>query len=270
MNLPEKKINKKMKQKQQNKKLKVGFYAITGCQGCQLSVIFNEDELLDLIELVDVKSFPFIKEKNQEKNLDMIVIEGVVTSMDDAEELKRVCKHSKIVVATGACATTGGIPAFRNFLDERNFKHLRFHKRMDISDMDPEPIDKFVKVDYYLQGCPPDKEEIKRFFKNILLGKKFRNTENPVCYECRMNGNKCKLDQEIMCLGPITQGGCNAVCVNGNLECWGCRGPIKDANAGQLMKKLEEIGVPYEKVKRRLETFVGMKTPVVEEGRKRG
>jgi len=250
------------------KKPRVGIYAITGCYGCLLSVIYNETELLDMVELIDLRSFPFIKEVNDESKLDIVILEGTVVYEGDLELLKNLRKRTKILVALGACACNGGAPSLRNFIDPQIYKHLVYHKASHLHDLDPKPIDAFVKVEYYIPGCPPDKEEIKNFLKDIILDKIPRLYIDPVCVECRRNENRCLLEDNKICLGPITRGGCNSVCTNGGLECWGCRGPTDDANFEELLSLLEEKGVDLKHIRERMETFVGLRIAEINKGKK--
>jgi len=241
------------------KKLKVGCYAITGCQGCLLSVIFNENELLDLLELIDIKAFPFIADKPDEKEFDLVLFEGVVCDKDDLEDLKRIRGKTKILVALGACACTGCVPAYRNFIKDEKYQQLVFKRQPLLEDITPQPIENFVKVDYFLPGCPPDKKQILTFLKDIVLGKKPSTQERPVCEECKFNGTHCLLDEGRMCLGPISKGECQAVCPKGGLECWGCRGPTDDANMQVMIELLKQKGFTTKQIKERMETFEGLK-----------
>jgi len=245
-------------------KLKVGFYNITGCAGCLLSVIFNEDEILDLVELVDLKAFPFVKEVNAEEKFDYVFMEGLVADKDDLAVLKKIRKNAKNLVALGACACTGCVPAYRRYTLKENYEHLIHKKKNGIQDVKPTPIDAHVKVDYFIPGCPPDKKEILNFIKSIVIGKKPVPYESPVCIECRQNNNQCLLDLGKPCLGPITSGGCNAVCINGSFECWGCRGPTKDMNFELMIKMLKDRGFDDIFIENRMRTFVGLKMPIIE------
>ena len=247
-----------------NKKLKVGFYGITGCAGCLLSVIFNEDEILDLVQLVDLKAFPFIKEVNADEDFDYLFMEGLVADKGDLEALQKLRKNSKFLVSLGACACTGCVPAYRQYSLKDNYGHLLYRKIENLQDLQPTPIDMHVKVDYYIPGCPPDKKEISSFIKSIAMGKQPKPYEGPVCVECRKNGNLCLLDLGKPCLGPITAGGCNSVCVNGGFECWGCRGPAKDMNLPLMVNILREKGFDGKFIQDRMRTFVGLKLPVLE------
>lgn len=252
-------------QSRQAPKPVVGVYGVTGCAGCQLSIIFNEDEILDLINLVELKAFPFIKEVNPDDHFDLVFIEGLVASKGDIEVVKKLRERSTAVVSLGACACTGCVPAYRQYTLKENYEHLLYNKRENIQDVDPTPIDQHIRVDYYIPGCPPDKKQILAFIKGAVLGAVPHPTNNPVCVECRRNGNACLLDQGKPCLGPITAGGCHAVCINGGLECWGCRGPTHDMNLDLMVKILREKGFDDKFIQDRMRTFIGLKLPMLEQ-----
>ncbi len=243
----------------------MGFYGITGCAGCLLSVIFNEDEILDLVEIIELKAFPFIKEVNPADHFDYVFVEGLVASKDDVAVVKKLRKNSSFVVSLGACACTGCVPAYRHFTLKENYEHLLYKKQKHLEDVGPTPIDTHVRVDHYIPGCPPDKREIVTFIRNVVLGKEPKPYESPVCIECRKNNNQCLLDIGKPCLGPITAGGCDSVCVNGGFECWGCRGPTEDMNLGLMIRILREKGFDDRFIMDRMRTFVGLKLPMLEE-----
>lgn len=241
-------------------KPKVGFYDVTGCQGCLLSVIFNEDELLDIIDAIDIKEFRFIMGEKYDGPLDICFIEGTVVSKGDEEFVKKLRERSKVVIALGTCACLGNIPALRNFTDEKKLDYLKYEKKnegqKDIGK--PAPITKFIKVEYSLPQCPPDREELKKFIKDLLLGKKFMSYPDPVCRECRLNENGCLLDFNKICLGPLIRGGCKAVCPTQGLECYGCRGLTDDVNFEEYFKLMKKKGIPAVDVKKHMETFAGI------------
>ncbi|MEK6923786.1 MAG: hypothetical protein AABW54_00925 [Candidatus Micrarchaeota archaeon] len=243
------------------RKLSVGFYGVTGCAGCQLSVLFNEDEILELFGLVDVKAFPFVRERNIDKSFDVAFIEGLVASQDDVVAVKKLREKSKVLVALGACSHTGCVPAYRKFAPPADFERLQFKKRGGITDVPPSPVDAFVKVDYVIPGCPPCKKEILKFIKDFAAGRLPKACINPVCVECRRNGNACLLEGGKPCLGPVTVGGCDAVCVNGGFECWGCRGALPDANYRAFAQLLQGKGFSKKFILQRLRSFVGLKLP---------
>lgn len=241
-------------------KPKVGFFDLTGCQGCLLSILFNEDELLDILNLIDAKVFRFAMSETTDEPLDIAFVEGTVVSKDDEEMIKKIRNKSKILIALGTCACEGCIPAMRNFIDEKELEPLKYKKKnLQQEDIGkPKPIGYFVKTDYSLPGCPPDREEIKRFIKEILLGKKYRNCSDPVCIECRLNNNGCLIDEGQICLGPITAGGCNAVCPTAGFRCYGCRGLNENAQIETYLDLMESKGIEPYQIKKMMETFMAL------------
>ena len=244
---------------EKSKKPKVGVYGLTGCAGCQLSIIFNEDEIIDLINLVELRAFPFIKELNYDDEFDLVFCEGLVASKNDLDVLNKIRSKTKVLVALGACAHTGCIPAYREFTLKQDYEHLMYKKDDIIKDEKPSPIDSHVKVDFTIPGCPPDKIEILNFVKDIVNGKTPRPYNNPVCVECRRNNNDCLLIEGKPCMGPITAGGCHSVCINGGFECWGCRGPSGDANYDAWINDLRAKGFDDKFIKTRMRMFAGLK-----------
>ncbi len=219
---------------------------------------------LDLIDLIDLRAFPFVKEVNRNDSFDFVFIEGLVASKEDIEDVELLRKNSKFVVSLGACASTGCIPAYRQFTLKENYEHLLYKKVEELQDVTPTPIEAHIKVDYYIPGCPPNKKEIVSFIKKIARGVEPRAHESPVCIECRRNGNECLLDIGKPCLGPITAGGCESVCINGGLECWGCRGPSKDMNLPLMIQVLKSKGYDSKFIQDRMRTFAGLKLPMLE------
>jgi coenzyme F420-reducing hydrogenase gamma subunit len=248
-----------------SEKLKVGILDITGCNGCVLSVAFNEDEVLDIFNLVDVLEYRFVSDPAEEKpELDIVLMEGMVASPRDLEFLKEVRARTKVLVALGTCAHTGNIPAYRKWTPKENLARLQFEKTEDIADVEVTPIDAHVQVDATIPGCPPNRREVLEVIKNLVIGKGYRPYTMPVCVECRRNNNMCLLEVNKPCLGSITTGGCFAICVNAGLECWGCRGQTADANLDALVKMLEGKGFKRDFILERMRTFVGLKIPALE------
>jgi len=240
------------------KKLRIGFLNITGCVGCMLSVLFNEQELVELSKAVEITAFPFIRKKAA-ATYDIVLLEGLVANREDLDFLRDIRKRTVMLVALGSCAATGCIPAIRNFIDRRSYVHLMYDKIEKISDLDPKPVTDYVDVDYVIPGCPPDKKEIMAFLKDVSAGKRPSPCTDPVCVECRLNGNFCLIERGKLCLGPVTAGGCNAVCINGGFECWGCRGSHEDANQKAFMELMESKGYDRKTVVERMRTFNGLK-----------
>ncbi len=235
----------------------VGFYGISGCAGCLLTVLF-EDCFKELIKLVNIKSFPFIKEDTYKGKLDYVFIEGTVCFDEDIVLINELRKRSTKVVALGTCACFGCVPSIKNFHNKEKTMNFVYPKYNHLKSVDPTPISRHIKVDYHIPQCPPDKKEILEFIKHILTKREFNPTKNPVCFECRKKQNPCLLEKNKICLGPITNGGCDALCPSNNTTCYGCRGPNKDANYEAFFKMLKKMGHTNKEIKDKLETFAGL------------
>ncbi|HII72473.1 TPA: hypothetical protein HA265_06990 [Candidatus Woesearchaeota archaeon] len=238
-------------------KPKVGFYDLSGCNGCLLSVFFNEDEILDLVGHLDIAAFRLVIGKKA-KDLDIAFVEGLVADAEDLEMLNEIRQNAKVLVALGTCAATGCIPAYRNWVSPAKYANMVYDRKKEHKDLQPLPIHKYVQVDFTVPGCPPDKKQIKEFVKDVLLGKKPQDYDRPVCFECKLHENRCLLEDNKLCLGPITKGGCDSICTNGGWECWGCRGHTPDANVDMMVKLLQEKGFKKAAVEKRIKSFVGV------------
>lgn len=236
----------------------VGFHGISGCSGCLLTVLY-EKCFTRLIELVEVKSFPFIKEETYKGRFDYIFIEGTVCFDDDIITINDLRKRSDKVVALGSCACFGCVPSMKNFHNQNKIKSFVYPKHNNLKETMPTPIDKHIKVDYRLPQCPPDKDEILEFIECIVTGREFKPYTDPVCVECRKKGNPCLLDEGKICLGPITNGGCGALCPSNGVICYACRGPYNDANYEAFLDMLEKKGYTKKDVRDKMETFAGLK-----------
>ncbi len=240
------------------KGLKVGFFSFTCCQGCQFTVLFI-DELLKLFKDLDIQYFHLLKEKNRDAKFDLAFVEGTITSKREVKKLKKIRNASKFLVAFGACATHGGIPSMRNFIDKKDLTKYVYNQKMLSDSIDASPIDKFIKVDYYMLGCPIIKEEFVNFLNNFKKGIKIKEFEGPVCNECPRRGANCYLKSKIECLGALTRGGCNALCIRENIPCTLCRGPLKKANFAAEVKLFKTWGLSEKDIYDKFRRFAPIK-----------
>lgn len=250
-----KKQTKKENPKKQ--KLKVGLYGVSGCAGCLLTFIY-EDVFKELTKLVDIVAFPLIKDDSYKGRFDYVFIEGTVCFDEDIIVLNELRERADKVVALGACACLGGVPSIKNFLDQDKAMRFVYPKYNHLKEEDPTPIDMHIKVDYYVPQCPPDKKELLDFVKKIVSGQKFFNYTNPVCLECRKKHNPCLLESGELCLGPITNGGCGALCPTNKVACYGCRGPCKQSSIKAFIDLMKEKGYTEEQVHEKMRTFAGL------------
>lgn len=236
--------------------------------GCQLSIMYQA-ELFGILEKIELTAFPVIKGKNQKGPFDIIFLEGTIVSRKDLKIVKELRKKTRVLVAIGSCATDGCVPQIKNFM--KNVEKSVYNKTGHLGAIDPVPLDRHVKVDYYIRGCPVDKIEFLNFVKDVLLGKDFKTYEKPVCHECNLQENNCLLEQGKACLGPITFGDCSVMCPHLGFRCIGCRGPYTDANLNKFFIVLEEVGLTIEEAKKMMNKFAGLKiSDMIEEGIKQG
>ncbi len=224
-------------------KPRAAFFSFSSCEGCQLVVLSIEEQLLELAKLIDIVSF---REAMSEKSndYDIAFVEGSITMTSEIERLKTIRKTAKLVIALGACATSGGVNCLKNQYEMKEVKGIVYGKMADKFDTIPtRPIEAVVKVDYWIHGCPIDKKEFIEVTKAILLGKKPRVPDYPVCVECQMKENVCLFEKGMVCLGPVTRAGCDAICPTHNDGCTGCRGLIDDPNLSSHKDLLSEHGL---------------------------
>jgi len=260
-------------------KLKIGVYGFTGCAGDQLLIIHSEDQLLDFFNVAEIRSFLMAKSDNIDDELDVAFVEGSISTKEQVEKIKEIRKRSKIVVAIGHCACFGGIQSMYtgDGTYEKRLKAVygdKINFEID-TPIEAKPIDAYIKVDYYIPGCPIDQKQFFAAFSKIIHGTKPVSYWFPVCTECKWKENDCLLLKGILCLGHITNAGCGAICPSHNLPCVGCWGLYDDANLKSQINLLLEKGFSKEEILKRFKTFGGPKMTerlkeVLEEEEKNG
>jgi len=228
-------------------KPRIAIFDFTDCEGCEVEFINLKEQLLELLAGVDIVNWRLAKEGNEPGPFDIAFIEGTPVTPDEQELLRQIRETSQYVIALGACACTGGIPA----IVEDKIERPAFYKKLYPPEYEPrgteaKPLSHYVKVDFEINGCPVDKREIARYISALLSGQIPEDRDFPVCLECKINDNRCRLVNDQPCLGPITRGGCKAFCVTQGKHCYGCYGIVKDGNFPAMVKRLEEIVGPQE------------------------
>ena len=242
-----------------SEKPKIGIVGFTGCAGCQLSIIDLENELLDLLALVDIIDFRMAMTGNKKGPYDVLFVEGSIVNEKQEKELKELREKAKVLVAIGSCAVFGGVQAMRNYRDNDKIKTAQYGKDADkIPEFKVKPINKVVPVDHYLLECPMNKNDFLEFVKYFLVGGTPKLPNIPVCQQCKAKGNRCIfLEDGILCMGPVIQAGCDALCPSHNLPCDGCRGSVLQAAYDQQVELMLEKGASVEDVTRHLLKYNG-------------
>ncbi|MBS3905063.1 MAG: hypothetical protein KGZ39_07035 [Simkania sp.] len=211
---------------------KLAVWKFASCDGCQLSFLDCEDELLAITEIVQIANFPEASKTNIPGPYDISLVEGSITTEHDKEKIQDVRKQSKALITIGACATAGGIQALRNFANIDDYKNIVYARPEYIHTLaSSTPISHHVKVDFELQGCPINKHQLLEVITSFVTGKKPAISSSSVCTECKKKGNICvTVAYGMPCLGPVTHAGCGAVCPSYRRGCYGCYGPKETAN----------------------------------------
>jgi sulfhydrogenase subunit delta len=237
---------------------KLAVWKFASCDGCQLTLLDCEDELLELTEYVEIANFPEASRRVIRGPYDLSLVEGSITTPHDAKRIQEVRASSKMLVTIGACATSGGIQALRNYAKLPDYTQYVYAKPEWIDALATStPISAHVKVDFELQGCPINKAQLIELLISTLQGKRPNIPTHSECVDCKLKGNVCVMvTQGVTCLGPITHAGCGAICPSMNRGCYGCYGPKETANPlglGRYLKNHHQKDP--EEIKRALRSF---------------
>ena len=232
-------------------------WKFASCDGCQLTLLDLEDELLPLANAIDIADFREATSAVAAGPYDLSLVEGSITTPHDAERIQEIRSASKALVTIGACATSGGIQALRNFADVDEFTRIVYASPEYISTLATStPIAAHVPVDFELRGCPIDKRQLLEVVTAFLHGRRPGIPATSVCTECKRRGVVCVMVAHgTPCLGPVTQAGCNALCPSYDRGCFGCFGPMETPNTGALVPLLRRLGRSDDDVQRLFRTF---------------
>jgi sulfhydrogenase subunit delta len=239
------------------RKPKLAVWKFSSCDGCQLSLLDCEDELLALAGAVEIANFPEASRAVVKGPYDLSLVEGSITTAHDAERIQEVRRVSRVLVTIGACATAGGIQALRNFKDVREFTSIVYATPAYISTLATStPIAAHVPVDFELRGCPINKRQLLEVISAFLHGRKPNVSPHSVCMECKARGTVCVMVADgTPCLGPVTQAGCGALCPAYNRGCFGCYGPKETPNTESLSGWWQELGMRDPAIGRAFRSF---------------
>jgi coenzyme F420-reducing hydrogenase gamma subunit len=223
---------------------KLAVWKFASCDGCQLSMLDLEDELLLLPDAIEIAYFLEASRATVEGPYDLSLVEGSVTTPEDAERIREVRRASRRLVTIGACATAGGIQALRNFADVKDFVSTVYASPSYISTLETStPISESVPVDFELHGCPIDKRQLLEVISAFLAERRPAIPSYSVCVECKRRGTVCVMVADgTPCLGPVTHAGCGALCPAHDRGCYGCFGPMETPNTASLSAWMRRLG----------------------------
>lgn len=240
------------------RKPRLAVWKFASCDGCQLSLLDCEQDLLAVTGQVEIAYFLEVSRAVKEGPYDVSLVEGSITTSGDAERIREIREASKFLVAIGACATAGGIQALRNFADVQEFAAAVYTQPEIIDTLKrSSPIAEHVFVDFELRGCPINKYQLLEVVSAYLAGRKPNIPTHSVCMECKIRGTACVLVAAgVACLGPVTQAGCGALCPAYGRGCYGCFGPMETPNTAALAAWwCAELGMAPDEIKRALRTY---------------
>jgi len=246
---------------------KLAVWKFASCDGCQLSLLDCEEELLTVAAAVDFAYFPEASRAEDPGPYDLSLVEGSITTRHDAERIRKVREMSRYLVTIGACATSGGIQALRNGADIAEFISTVYASPQFIDTLaSSTPISDHVKVDFQLRGCPINKYQLLEVIGAFLADRRPNISSHSVCVECKDRGTPCVMVADgIPCLGPITHAGCGAICPAYRRGCYGGFGPADTVNLPSLKNWWHRLGVSETDITRALRTF-NVNTPEFAEG----
>ena len=236
---------------------RLAVWKFASCDGCQLSLLDCEDELLAIAGAVEVAYFPEATRGDVKGQYDISLVEGSITTPHDAERIREVRRRSRTLVTIGACATAGGIQALRNFADVREYAAVVYARPDYIQTLATStPIADHVPVDFELRGCPINKRQLLEVISAFIVGRRPVTPPHSVCIECKLKGNVCVMVAHgTPCLGPVTHAGCGALCPSYDRGCYGCYGPVETPNAPSLSRWLAGLGMDEQALERVYRTF---------------
>ncbi len=239
------------------RKPRLAVFKFASCDGCQLSLLDCEDELLAVAGAVDIANFLEASRAVVRGPYDVTLVEGSITTAHDAERIQEVRAQTKFLVTIGACATSGGIQALRNFKDVKEFTRVVYARPDYISTLDTStPIAAHVKVDYELRGCPVSKAQLLELLASLLQGRRPNIRPHSVCLECKRRGIVCVMVAHgTPCLGPVTHDGCAALCPSFDRGCFGCFGPKESPNTASMAATWTALGQTPISITRAFRTY---------------
>lgn len=239
------------------RKPKVAVWKFASCDGCQLSLLDCEDELLAVAGVVEIANFPEASRAMVGGPYDISLVEGSITTPHDEERIHSIRRASKTLITIGACATSGGIQALRNFQNVQEFISMVYARPGYIETLNKStPITDHVFVDYQLRGCPINKYQLVEVLSAFLNGRKPVTPAHGLCMECKGQGTVCVMvAKSIPCMGPVTQAGCGALCPAYGRGCYGCFGPKETTNTASLSAWWTQLGVSDPDIVRAFRSF---------------
>lgn len=238
-------------------KPRVAIFDFACCEGCQLQIVNLEEEILDLLTIIDPVEWREASSDHSD-DYDVAIVEGSITRPQDEERLRQIRRRAKVLIALGACATTGGVNKLKNRFEIHEVKQCVYGLDAAMPHLASQPtqaLHQLVTVDVSVHGCPVSSAELARVIRCLAAGTVPVTPTYPVCVECKMRQTVCRFEYNEVCLGVITRAGCNAPCPAAGQACYGCRGLVDDPNLNAAHDVMARYGKTVEDLRSRMELF---------------
>lgn len=238
-------------------KPRLAVHKFASCDGCQLALLNAGEDLLRLAAIVDLVHFAEAGPINPDADVDIALVEGSITTAHDAERIQNIRANSRHVITIGACATSGGLQALRNYNSVAKWVTAIYAQPQYIQTLtNSTPIREHIHVDFELWGCPLSTRQVLRAIHDFLAGVTPKDEVDKVCFECKRKQFTCVMVSKGMpCLGPVTRSGCGAICPSMGRECYGCYGPAETSNTLSIATQFESLGLKQEEIVKRFRSI---------------
>jgi coenzyme F420-reducing hydrogenase gamma subunit len=237
-------------------KPKFAFFDFACCEGCQLQVTNMGEGLLDALGSLDIVEFREVMSEKWDKDFDVAIIEGSITSPHAIDRIKQIRNRSAVVIAYGSCATIGGVNGMKNSFALDDIRKYVYGDNFQFFPTEmTRAVHQVVQVDYFVHGCPVYVPEFMTVLKAVLRRIPYEVPDYPVCVECKLNENVCMYDRGVTCLGPVTRAGCNSWCINNGNICYGCRGMVSNPNEKGAQDVLAKYKIPLELILNKMNMY---------------
>jgi sulfhydrogenase subunit delta len=236
---------------------RLAVWKFASCDGCQLSLLDCEDELLAVAQALEIAHFAEASSALGKGPYELSLVEGSITTEHDARRIRAIRRQSRRLVTIGACASAGGIQALRNFADVKEYAAVVYARPAYIRTLATStPIAEHVQVDFELRGCPVDKHQLLEVITAFLAGRRPHTPAHSVCVECKLRASVCvTVARGTPCLGPVTHAGCGALCPAYDRGCYGCFGPMAAPNTASLAQRWTALGASPDAIRRAFRSF---------------